>query len=216
MASNPACCLTQGEWLARFTDWIEHGAPEDLLAASIYFDVRPLAGAVALTLPMRELITQHAGRNPRFMKQLAENALRNGPALNWLGAIDTQDLEGRAVVDLKLHGTAIYVDAARLYALAHGVPATATRARFEAVASALGVAAPEAEGWVSGFEYLQMLRLQVQLARDRGPAAEAENRDANPNQIDVGTLNDIDRLVLKESLRVARRLQQRIQLDYLR
>ena len=218
MASNPACCLTQSEWLARFADWTLHGAPEDLLAASIYFDVRPLAGAVALTLPMRGLITQHAGRHPRFIKQLAENALRNGPALNWLGAIDTQDLEGRAVVDLKLHGTAIYVDAARLYALAHGVPATATRARFEAVASALGVAAPEAEGWVSGFEYLQMLRLQVQLARDRGPAAEAEaeKRDANPNQIDVASLNDIDRLVLKESLRVARRLQQRIQLDYLR
>jgi CBS domain-containing protein len=214
MASNPDCCLTQSEWLARFADWIDHGAPEDLLNASIYFDVRPLAGAAALARPLRELVTQQAGRNPRFMKQMAENALRNSPALNWRGGIDVQAHGEQETVDLKLHGTAIYVDAARLYALAHGLPATATRGRFEAFAKAQSVAAQEAEAWVSGFEYLQMLRLQVQLARDRREAVDAS--DGNPNLVDVAALNDIDRRVLKESLRVARRLQQRIQMDYLR
>ena len=214
MASNPDCCLTQDEWLARFEHWIDHGAPEDLLKASIYFDFRPLAGAATLTQPMRARVVQHAGRNPRFLKQLAENALHNRPALNWRGAIDTQSQGGQAVVDLKLHGTAIYVDAARLYALAHGIAATATRERFEAVAKAMGIAAPEAEAWVGGFEYLQMLRLQVQLARDRREAVDAS--DGNPNLVDVAALNDIDRRVLKESLRVAQRLQQRIQMDYLR
>ena len=34
--------------------------------------------------------------------------------------------DGRELIDVKLHGTAIYVDAARLYALAHGVAATGT------------------------------------------------------------------------------------------
>ena len=36
----------------------------------------------------------------------------------------------------------------------------------------------------------------------------------NPNLIDVGTLDDIERSILKEALRVARRLLQRIELDY--
>jgi signal-transduction protein with cAMP-binding, CBS, and nucleotidyltransferase domain len=31
------------------------------------------------------------------------------------------NVDGRAMLDLKLHGTAIFVDAARLYALAHGL-----------------------------------------------------------------------------------------------
>jgi CBS domain-containing protein len=118
------------------------------------------------------------------------------------------------VLDLKLHGTAIYVDAARLYALAHGLAATGTRARFEAAARAIGVPASEAEAWISGFEYLQLLRLQVQLRTD-APAG-VDSSDGNPNLIDVSSLNDIDRRVLKESLRVARRLQQRIELDYVR
>jgi CBS domain-containing protein len=214
MASNPACCLTQAEWLERFADWIDHGAPEDLLNASIYFDLRALAGAAALTQPMRELVATHAARNARFMKQMAENALRNGPALTWTGAIDTHTQGDQQVIDLKLHGTAIYVDAARLFALAHGITATATRSRFEAAARAMGAPPREAEAWTSGFEVLQMMRLRVQLASAGREAVDAS--DGNPNLVDVDALNDIDRRVLKESLRVARRLQQRIELDYSR
>jgi CBS domain-containing protein len=214
MASNPDCCLTQREWLARFSNWIDHGAPEDLLKASIFFDLRPLAGAVPLAQPLRELVTRQGSRTPRFLKQLAENALRNGPALNWHGGIDIEVQDGREGIDVKLHGTAIYVDAARLYALAHGVAATGTRERLEAAAEAMGAAAHEAQAWIGGFEYLQMLRLQVQLARK--PRVVADAVDANPNWVDVAALHDLDRRVLKESLQLARRLQQRMQLDYLR
>ena len=144
---------------------------------------------------------------------MAENALRNAPALNWHGGIDTTAEDGREWVDLKLHGTAIYVDAARLFALAHGVPATGTRERIEAAAAAMGVPAREAQAWVTGFEYLQMLRLRVQLALDD---AAVKAGSVAPNLIDVGTLNDIDHRMLKESLRVARSMQQRIGLDYVR
>ena len=154
------------------------------------------------------------GACPHSLLEMAENALRNAPALNWHGGIDAQAQGDRMVLDLKLHGTAIYVDAARLYALAHGVAATSTRERFEAVARAMGVPAQEAGAWIGGFEYLQLLRLQVQLERDSRQAVDAA--DGNPNLVDVRALNYIDRRVLKESLRVARRLQQRIELDYLR
>ena len=53
-----------------------------------------------------------------------------------------------------------------------------------------------------------MLRLRVQL--DEGAAS------ARPNEVDVAQLNPIDLRVLKESVRVARSLQQRIELDYQR
>jgi len=208
MASNPACCLSAAEWQQRFADWIEHGAPEDLLNASIYFDLRPLCGNLALAQPLREMPAREAARVPRFLKQMAENALRNRVPLNWRGAIETQDSDGHQWLDLKLHGTAIFVDAARLFALAAGLPVLGTRARLEAAAPALRVAAQESEAWVTAFEFLQMLRLQVQIGAD--PNA------ASPNLIDVATLNEIDRRMLKETVRIARRLQQRIELDYRR
>ncbi|RZU00606.1 DUF294 nucleotidyltransferase-like domain-containing protein [Rivibacter subsaxonicus] len=214
MASNPECCLSVAEWRQRFGEWIEHGAPEDLLKASIYFDLRPVAGRLELAEPLVAMISAEAGRVPRFMRQMALNALRNRAPLNWMGAIETRDEGGREVVDIKLRGTALFVDAARLYALAHGVRAVGTRGRFEAIGRALGVEPQESEAWIGGFEFLQMLRLQVQIERGSREAVDAP--DGNPNLVDVAALNDIDRRVLKESLRVARRLQQRMELDYQR
>ena len=212
MASSPACCLTSAEWCARFEHWIEHGAPEDLLNASIYFDFRSLAGNATLVQPMRELVASRAPRVPRFIKQMADNALRSQAPLDWLGGIATREVDGREVVDLKLQGTAIFVDVARLYALAHGIAETNTRRRFEGIAGALNAGSQESQGWCNAFEFLQMLRLQVQLR----PAAEAAEQPAHPNLVEPGALNDIDRRVLKECFRVMRRLQQRMALDYQR
>lgn len=206
MASNPACCLSPQEWLEAFSAWMEHGAPEDLLKASIYFDFRPIWGESGLARPLRALVSDHAARLPRFMRQMAENALRNRTPLNWLGAVEAQQVGGREGVDLKLSGTALFVDVARLYALAHGVAETGTRARFEALGRVLQAPANEREGWIGAFEFFQMLRLRVQMDGDA----------AHPNWIALDELNDIDRRVLKESYKVARRLQQRLELDYLR
>ena len=52
-----------------------------------------------------------------------------------------------------------------------------------------------------------MLRLRIQLA---GAPSDA------PNRLVLGDLNDIDRRILKEALRTAGVLQQRLRLDYAR
>lgn len=204
MAGEPDCCLTLREWRVRFSQWIEHGAPQDLLNASIYFDLRPLAGDAGLAERLHEEVLESARRTPRFLKQMALNALAHGAPLNWLGGIDTAE---DGTVDLKLQGTAIFVDAARIYSLAHGVAATNTRERLEAVGARLGLSPSEYEAWVGGFEFLQMLRLRIQLE------GEGEG-GAHPNRAAPAALNDIDRRILKESFRLARLLQQRLRLDY--
>ncbi len=205
MAGEPGCCKTLGEWRAAFAGWIEHGAPQDLLEASIYFDFRPLAGDARPAQALREEVTQAARRTPRFHQQMALNALSRTVPLDWRGAIETDE---QGSVDLKLQGAAIFVDVARLYSLAFGVPATGTRERLQAVGSALGVGSSESQTWVGAFEFLQMLRLRVQL--------EPDARGFQPNRIAIAALNDLDRRILKESFRVARSMQQRMRLDYQR
>lgn len=206
MAGNPELCLTLSQWRERFAHWIEHGSPKDLLNASIFFDFRPLAGDEGLARALREEVMEHARTTPRFLKQLALNGLEHEAPLNWLGNIDTETVGGHDTLDIKLQGTAIFVDVARLYALAHGVPATNTRERLQAVGPLLGVPAHEAEAWIGGFDYLQLLRLHAQL--------DGTTVGDNPNRIAVDALNDIDRRILKETLRVLRALQQRLKLDY--
>ena len=208
MAGNEACCLRQHEWLARFAHWLEHGAPADLLNASIYFDLRVLIGHAALAEPLRELVRTRAVALPRFIHQLAANAMQRRPALNWRGAIDTTRDDHGEWVDLKLGGSAVLVDGARVLALAQGITALGTAERLLAAGAALGVPAEEHEAWAGAFEVLQMLRLRAQVEPERG--------QAKANQIRVDRLNDIDRRLLKEALQVARRVQQRIAMDWLR
>lgn len=203
MAGEPGCCLTFGEWRGRFAGWIEQGAPQDLLDASIYFDLRGLAGDERLAQRLQAEVYETAQRTPRFLKQMAQNALARAVPLNWLGGIDADE---RGTIDLKLQGAAIFADAARLYALAHGCVLTSTRERFESAGTRMGLAAPEYQAWSSAFEFLQMLRLRVQLETGGEPVA--------PNRLVVASLNNIDRRILKESLRVARSLQHRLRLDY--
>ena len=205
MAGELSCCRSLTQWRERFTHWMEYGAPKDLLNASIYFDFRPLAGDVAMAQALRQEITAAAEHLPRFIKQLALNALMRSPPLNWTGSIAVDD---GGMIDLKLQGAAIFADVARIYSLSHGVTVTNTRERLEAIGPLLGLAASEYEAWVGGFEFLQTLRLRVQLEGTASPQ--------QPNHLRVASLNNIDRRILRESFRVARSLQQRLQLDYQR
>jgi CBS domain-containing protein len=64
--------------------------------------------------------------------------------------------------------------------------------------------------WQTAFEFLQTLRLRVQMpgSRCRVPGSH------NPNLIALDQLNDIDRRILKESLRVVMAQQKELELDY--
>ncbi len=210
MASNADLCLTQSQWRERFAHWIGVGEPEDLLNASIFFDLRSLWGEKHLATHLRDFISEQTGSKNRFLKLLAINALQRTPPLTWTGAIDTHD---DGTVDLKLRGTAIFVDAARLYALAQGINETNTRARLVAIGQKLGIKPREYEGWIGGFEFLQTLRLRVQIDISQGMQEGLGDPD-EPNRIDIRRLNTIDRRILKETCRVAQDLQQRMRMDY--
>jgi CBS domain-containing protein len=90
--------------------------------------------------------------------------------------------------------------------LANGIPETNTRDRLLAIGAALNIPEREYMAWISAFEYLQMLRLSVQM--------DSQAIGGNFNALELSSLNNIDRRILKESLRATRDLQQRIELDY--
>ena len=206
MAGQPACCLRMSQWRGRFSHWIEHGSSEDLLHASIFFDFRAIAGNTTLAQPLAQHIAGRIRETPRFLHQLAVNALGHRPPLNWLGHVQLDDA---GTVDLKLQGAALFVDAARILGLAHGVTATSTRERLLRTGEALGLKKTEYESWVGAFEFVQSLRLRLQLEPEVA-------RSEHPNRLTLTTLSGIDRRILATSLREALRLQQRLELDYAR
>jgi len=207
MASNPRMCLSLDEWKGRIRGWIATPAPNDLLNASIFFDLRPLHGDATLAAALREWIHPLAKANPAFLRLMAENALESRPPLGVLRAFTTADAPGRKhSVNLKLNGARPFIDGARIYALAHGLPQTNTAERLRAARTRMGMGAPECEALVQAFFVVQALRLRNQAALDPG--------DEAANLVDPDRLNPLERLILKEAFLQAKALQSRLALDY--
>ncbi len=210
MASNPKWCLSVAEWRDVFAKWVDRGSPEALLHASIFFDFRALSGATHLAENLRQWLTQHVHSNQRFLHQMAANALRNRPPL---GLVRDFIVGKGNTLDLKMNGITPLVDAARIFALASGSPHTNTIQRLRASVAAMHVPPAEVEAWINAFLFIQMLRL-----RHHYEVIAAQGADAVPGQIDnlidPEQLNELDRRILKEAFRQARKVQAKLMLDY--
>ncbi len=207
MASNPDYCRTSQEWIHQCDRWIESGSAQNLLQSNIFFDFRPLCGNHDLVKPLADFVRE-AGATPRFISQMASNAMSWKVPLTLFGGLDTQTVDGVQVIDLKKNAIALVVDFARIYALANHIEERNTAQRLLAIAKSLGYDDQRARDWVGSFEFLQTLRLRAQL-QDKHPGN-------NPNALDIATLSKVDKVVFKASLNVTRTMQQRMGLDYVR
>lgn len=202
MASNPAWCLSLDEWQLAFGKWMSAGRPEDLLNSTIFFDFRALYGQDSLAGELRDWLLARAPHYPIFLRALVENSMNWESPLNWWqGFRYDGNKEYPHTIDLKMHGSRPFVDAARVYALANGVPDTNTAERLRCTAGMIGMQTHETAALVDAFYHIQRLRLEHQVD---GEANEA------PNRINPDHLHELDRHILKESLKQARGLQQRL------
>jgi CBS domain-containing protein len=128
--------------------------------------------------------------------------------LNWHGGLQGTQHGHENLINIKLSGTAMVVDAARIMALAKGITATRTVERLHEAALKLNIPETDYKSWITAFEYLQMLRLQRQIQLD------AEG--LNANQINLESMNSVDKRMLKVAFSTVRNLQQRLLFDDLR
>jgi len=209
MASNPQLCLSFEEWQAKLTGWLDDSAPKALLDAAICFDFRALSGDARLAADLRQWFLGVTRKRPNFLRLLAENALQAKPPLARWRDFVTEDAPGApGTINLKMYGVRPFVDAARVYSLAHALPQTNTADRLRAVAGAGILPAGEVESMLAAFLTIQRIRLAHQATLDAFPA------DDGANRIDPRRLNELDRRTLKEAFKIARDLQSRLAMDY--
>ncbi|MBI4741036.1 MAG: CBS domain-containing protein [Betaproteobacteria bacterium] len=205
MAGNPACCLSLAEWKSAFSGWLAEAQPEAVLNSTIFFDFRPLYGQDALAVELRDWLLVSAPTHAIFLRALVDSTLGWDSPLNWWNGFRYDNNRDHAhSIDLKKHGARPFVDAARIYALAHGVPDTHTVERLRGAAARIGMPGHELAALIDAYHHIQRLRLEHQAA----------NPAADPNRIDPDRLHALDRHILKESLKQARKLQQRLERDY--
>ena len=204
MASNPDCCLTMTEWRGRFAAWMREPTPTALLGANIFFDFRPLAGNFGLAEELRRWLDATSGENRLFLRMLVANALQAEPPLGWIRTFRTDEGEYAGTIDLKSHGTRIFVDAARAFALALGISETNTSQRIRLAGRRLNRDEREITATVDAYHFLQLLRLRAQRG---GLDGDVERPRQALNRLDPYALNEVDQRMLREAFRQARALQ---------
>ncbi|MHB0984243.1 MAG: DUF294 nucleotidyltransferase-like domain-containing protein [Sulfuricella sp.] len=197
MASNPQWCLSLDEWKGKFAEWIHRGDAPMLLNAAIFFDFRPLFGKHELAQDLRNWLHASIKENRLFLKHMAANALANRPPL---GLVRDFVVGEKHTLDLKFNGITPFVDAARIFSLYAGAGETSTIRRLRASGTQWRVEPAELEAWIDAFLFIQLLRLRIQHQQSEA-GSELSNR-VNPD-----SLNDLDRRILKEAFRQARKLQ---------
>jgi len=208
MASNPALCLTLEEWEEKFAHWVRTPEPLALLNATIFFDFRPLYGRFNLAHRMRLSLLRQTRGNPLFLRMLAQNALSVSPPLGRIRDFVTgADPEHPGTIDLKKYGVRLFTDAARVFALAHQIEATNTVSRLKRASTLVNFSSDDLAASLEGFNFIQLLRLRHQHF-------EQEHGRPGDNLIRPDELNEIERRILKEAFRQARKLQARLKLDY--
>lgn len=207
MAGNPQWCLSLDEWQSRFAGWMQVPEPQALLNAAIFFDFRPLYGDHPLAECLRDWLLAVAPANPLFLRQMTENALQCQPPLGMIrDFVFDESREFPRTLDLKKFGSRPFVDAARILSLNHGIAQTSTAARLRAVAGREEYDGDDVAAIVDGFFFIQSLRVRRQQQSQGAPAG--------ANRLDPAQLNELDRHILKEAFKQARKLQNRLRLDF--
>lgn len=220
MASNPECCLSLAEWKNRFYRWIDQGTPEHLLRASIFFDFRPLFTnetkdkksnatlLTSLTDQLNRYLLDLTHKNSRFRLQMAQNALRIRPPLGLFRDFQLlNDEKHPHTLDLKRNGLTPFTDAARIIALKHMISEKGTHERFQTAANINVLRQSDVDAWIEAYDFIQLLRMKQHKEQ-------LEHGVVLHNHIDPDTLNELNRRILKEAFRQARKLQSYLEREY--
>lgn len=203
-AGFPACpggymavnwCRPLSDWEGLFRDWVQTPDPQALLEASIFFDYRPVYGA--LDLEPLEAIFLKAGERRLFLAHLARTSLNFQPPLGFFRRI--REEEGG--VDLKKGGIAPIVALARLYALEAGLSPRATLDRLAAMGQNSQLGQERAELLAEAFRFVQYLRLREQLQTYQA-------HQLPGNKIRLEALSPLERRHLKEAFLLIREAQE--------
>lgn len=204
MATNPQWRQPLRTWIGYFDSWIESPTPKSVMLSSIFFDLRPVTGAVDLFRPLQDNILKKSQVNQIFLAHMTANALKHRPPLGFFRQFvlerggdhdDTLDLKHRGIVPI--------TDIARVLALALGREAVNTVDRLRTCAGTPQLSSEMAENLEDALEFIASLRIQHQ-------ARQIRRQQAPDNYVPPSELSELEREHLKHAFRVIQTMQETI------
>ena len=204
MATNPRWRRSLSGWRESFSTWIGNGDRRSTEDALLFFDMRPVAGDASLYEDLAAHNRDLLEGASLFKSVLAKISINHKPPLGFFRTfVVERGGEHKDELDIKWYGTGPIVNAARLYALDQGIRDTNTLDRLAALKPDGSLTEALLRDLQEAFEFLTLLRVEIQLQR---------LRDGQPtgNYVRPGSLNHLQRSLLKEAFHASARAQSAI------
>ncbi len=201
-------------WRRYFRDWMDEPHPQSLMHASIFFDWRPVAGALQLAHTLHDFVRQRTPNQSIFLASLTANALDHTPPLGFFRQFVLERHGGETkTLDLKLNGLVPIVDLARIHTLDRGLAPVNTLERLEALSQSDSFAASDANDLHDAFSFIATVRMRHQVY-------ELRRGETPDNYVPPSALSDFEQRHLKDAFKIVRRMQsaleQRFQTHFIR
>jgi len=202
MATNPQWRQPLKVWQGYFSRWIESPDPMSMMLSSIFFDLRPVTGAVELFIPLQKMILKKSQENRIFLAYMMANAMQHRPPLGFFRQfVLERGGEHDDTLDLKHRGIVPITDIARLLALSLGEEPVNTVERLRACAGTPALSTDMAENLEDALEFIASLRIQHQADQIRhGKRAD--------NYVSPDELSELEREHLKHAFKVIQGMQE--------
>jgi CBS domain-containing protein len=212
MLSNPQWCQSASAFARQVRAWLLMPTPESLMNLAIFLDAHAVCGDTRLLDELRGHVAGMLVDNQVVLARFAAPVNQFAQSSGWRGWLGLSEGPEHSALDIKKAGLFPLVHGVRSLALEHGVTATGTVARIDALVAQGVLTATQ------GAELTQSLHFFMGLRLTAGLADLAAHR-AVTGEVAVARLNSLDRDLLKDTLAVVKRLrtqlQQRYRLDML-
>ena len=208
MATNPQWRQPLAGWREQFTSWLRQPVPDAILGASIFFDMRPVHGDVALFAKLQRRVLKASPASKVFLAHLAKNATANEPPLGFFrGFVLEKAGDHKDTLDIKRGGIGAVVELARAHALSVGSPAVNTQARIQAAREAGILGDERADDLRDAFEFISYVRLRHQ-------AGQVRRGEPIDNFVSPDALSSFDKRHLREAFAIVRGAQSALSHRY--
>ena len=202
MATNPNLRQPVRVWRHQFDEWLHRPVSEAILRASIFFDMRPVHGAVDLYAALTDHVAAAAPRSPLFLGHLTKAALTLEPPIGFFrGLVVAKAGEHRDTFDIKAGGVRAVVEIARVIALSRGIPAVNTRQRLQDAIDAVAIDRRRGDDLRDAFEFISYVRLRHQALQVRAGATP-------DNHVRPDALTEFDQRHLREAFAIVAKAQR--------
>ncbi|GAB4197863.1 MAG: DUF294 nucleotidyltransferase-like domain-containing protein [Wenzhouxiangellaceae bacterium] len=196
-------------WRETFQQWINEPDPKSVMHTSIFYDLRPIYGDIAMAENLRAGVLLDARRNRIFLRFLAAEALTHRPPLGFFRKfVQERGGDHSSGLNLKQRGVIPVVDLARVLALEGGLAAVHTEERLRAAADNGLVNESDAKNLIEAMRFIGRVRLEHQARQ----TAAGETPD---HYVDPASLSPLHQRYLRAAFEVVRSSQQALAQRYL-